>query len=64
MPVKISVLTNQSTVHGEDIMVKFNALQSAKVPDSKTPKRQRDVLNGVLAERILAELCSNSEITQ
>jgi ATP-dependent DNA helicase RecG len=51
-------------VHGEDIMVKFNALQSAKVSESKTPKRQHDVLNGVLEEQILEELCSNPEITQ
>lgn len=51
-------------VHGEDIMVKFNALQSAKVSDSKTSKRQLDVLNGVLADRILEELSSNPKITQ
>ncbi len=51
-------------VHGEDIMVKFHALQSAKVSNSKTPKRQLDVLNDVLADRILEELCSNPEITQ
>jgi ATP-dependent DNA helicase RecG len=51
-------------VHGEDIMVKFNALQSAKVSETKTPKRQYGVLNGVLAEQILEELCSNPKITQ
>ncbi len=34
------------------------------MPDSKTPKRQFDVLDGVLADRILEELCSNPEITQ
>lgn len=28
-------------VHGEDIMVKFTALQSAKMPDSKAPKHRR-----------------------
>lgn len=28
------------TVHGEDIMVKFHALQSAKVPNSKAPKHR------------------------
>ena len=51
-------------VHGEDIMVKFTALQSARVPESKTPKRQNDVLNGVLAERILEELHISPTITQ
>ncbi len=28
-------------VYGEDIMVKFNALQRAKVPNSKVPKHRR-----------------------
>lgn len=51
-------------VHGEDIMVKFAALQSAKISDSKTPKRQIGVLNDVLAERILMELREYPAITQ
>ncbi len=37
-------------VHGEDIMVKFNALQSAKVPDSKVPSGS---LDGSLEIKIL-----------
>jgi ATP-dependent DNA helicase RecG len=37
-------------VHGEDIMVKFNALQSAKVSESKTPKRHDEPLNEPLDE--------------
>ena len=32
-------------VHGEDIMVKFHALQSAKVSDSKAPNRHNDGMN-------------------
>lgn len=32
----------------EDIMVKFKALQSAKVIDSKTPNRQSGVLDGTV----------------
>lgn len=35
-------------VSGGDIMVKFTALQSAKVPDSKTPNRQNGGLDGGL----------------
>lgn len=32
-------------VHGKDIMVKFHALQSSKVPDSKMPNRHNDDIN-------------------
>ena len=39
-------------VHGEDIMVKFNALQSAKVPDSKAPKHQNEALSESLDEAL------------
>lgn len=35
-------------VSGGDIMVKFTALQSAKVPDSKTPNRHFGGLDGGL----------------
>ncbi len=44
-------------VHGEDIMVKFHALQSAKVPDPKAPKGHGEPLDelmeGPLEEKIL-----------
>lgn len=44
-------------VHGEDIMVKFHALQSAKVSDSKAPKGQGEPMDEPmerpLEERIL-----------
>lgn len=32
-------------VHGEDIMVKFHALQDAQVADSKAPNRHNDGIN-------------------
>ncbi len=40
-------------VHGEDIMVKFHALQSAKVSDSKIAKGHGEPLNEPLEEKIL-----------
>lgn len=44
-------------VHGEDIMVKFFALQSAKVSNSKAQDVTKDVTKGVtLEEKILALL--------
>lgn len=39
-------------VHGEDIMVKFKALQSAKVPETKIPKLQNEALDGALEKNI------------
>ncbi|MBD5553986.1 MAG: winged helix-turn-helix transcriptional regulator [Roseburia sp.] len=47
-------------VHGEDIMVKFIALQSAKVPDFVNPKPQNDALEN----RLLKLLKENPYLTQ
>ncbi|MDO5563842.1 MAG: ATP-binding protein [Eubacteriales bacterium] len=43
-------------VHGEDIMVKFSALQSAKVPDSKTPNRHDGGLDVGLGDGLEKEI--------
>jgi ATP-dependent DNA helicase RecG len=54
-------------VHGEDIMVKFHALQSAKVPESKTPNRHNGGINvGLevgLENKILAAMAEDSSVT-
>lgn len=54
-------------VHGEDIMVKFHALQSAKVPDSKMPNRHNDGINvGLdvgLEKKILTIMGEDSSVT-
>lgn len=47
-------------VHGEDIMVKFNALQSAKVPNPKVPNGS---LNGSLEFEILKLIHDNPAST-
>lgn len=39
-------------------------MQSALIKDSKTPKRQIDVLDGVLADRIIEAFQSNPKVTQ
>ncbi|MCM1501024.1 MAG: putative DNA binding domain-containing protein, partial [Clostridium sp.] len=55
-------------VHGEDIMVKFHALQSAKVSDSKVPKHQSTAdfgaLDDALVQKILKVLRHKPEISQ
>ncbi len=55
-------------VHGEDIMVKFHALQSAKVPNSKEPKHQSTAVFGALddalVQKILEVLRHKPEISQ
>ncbi len=55
-------------VHGEDIMVRFHALQSAKVPDSKVPKHQNEALdealNEALEKKLKIILKDNPNITQ
>ena len=51
-------------VSGGDIMVKFAALQSAKVPDSKAPKPQDIALNDALENRMLIVLKENPKIKQ
>jgi ATP-dependent DNA helicase RecG len=50
-------------VHGEDIMVKFHALQSAKVPESKTPNRHNVGLEVGLENKILAAMAEDSSVT-
>lgn len=54
-------------VHGEDIMVKFSALQSAKVPDPKALNRHNgglDVgLGDGLKEEIIRMLSENPKLT-
>lgn len=51
-------------VHGEDIMVKFKALQSAKVSDSKNPKPQDDALDDALESKLMMLLKENPYLTQ
>lgn len=52
------------TVLGDDITVKFYALKSAKISDSKIPKHQADVLGDVLEDRILDELRTDAGLNQ
>ena len=49
---------------GDDITVKFFALESAKISESKNPKHQGDVLGDVLEDRILDELRRDSSLNQ
>lgn len=51
-------------VLGDDITVKFFALESAKISESKNPKHQGDVLDDVLEDRILDELRRNPSLNQ
>ena len=51
-------------VLGDDITVKFFALESAKISESKNPKHQGDVLGDVLEDRILDELRRDSSLNQ
>lgn len=51
-------------VHGEDIMVKFSALQSAKILDFKAPNVTKDVtMDATMEIKILALLKDNASIT-
>ncbi|MDD4370574.1 MAG: ATP-binding protein [Anaerostipes sp.] len=50
-------------VHGEDIMVKFSALQSAKVPDSKMPNRHDVGLDVGLEKEIIRMISENPKHT-
>ena len=51
-------------VLGDDITVKFFALEGAKISESKNPKHQGDVLGDVLEDRILDELRRNPSLNQ
>ena len=48
---------------GDDLTVKFSALESVTLSDSKIPKRQNGGLNGGLADRIIAIISSDKTIT-
>lgn len=49
---------------GDDLTVKFTALESAKVSNSKIPKHQGDVLDDVLENRIVKELQEDAKLNQ
>ena len=51
-------------LHGEDIMVKFYALQNGKVSDSKVPKHQNEALGEALKNRMIKALEENPSIAQ
>ena len=51
-------------VHGEDIMVKFKALQSAKALNLKASKPQGDALNDALGDKLMMLLKNNPYLTQ
>ena len=60
MPAKIS----EYIVHGEDIMVKFSALQSTEILDSKAQDVTKDVAKDISIEvKILTLLKENASIT-
>lgn len=48
---------------GDDLTVKFSALESVTLSDSKIPKRQNGGLDGGLADRIIAIISSDKTIT-
>ena len=48
---------------GDDLTVKFSALESAIISDFKTSKRQNGGLNGGLADRIIMVISSDKTIT-
>ncbi len=52
------------TVLGDDLTVKFTALESAKVSDIKAPKYQIDTLDNTLDKKILALIEGKPTITQ
>ena len=43
----------ESTVLGDDLTVKFTAVERSKASDSQNPKDQAETLDDTLAERIL-----------
>ena len=51
-------------IHGEDIMVKFKALQSAKISSPKDSKHQSDALNDALGDKLMMLLKENPYLTQ
>ncbi|MCM1158635.1 MAG: putative DNA binding domain-containing protein [Bacteroidales bacterium] len=51
-------------VHGEDIMVKFKALQGIKASDFKEPKPQSDALGDALEDKLMMLLKEKPHLTQ
>ena len=54
----------KSAMRGNGLRVHFKALENALIEDLKTPKRQNDVLDDVLADRIIDALLKEPTITQ
>lgn len=52
------------TVMGDDLTVKFTALESAKISNFKILKHQDEVLDDVLDERIVGELQRDAGLRQ
>ncbi len=49
---------------GTTLRIRFRALESALIDQAKAPKRQNDVLDDVLADRIIKALKEAPQITQ
>lgn len=61
---KLGTPNPEYTVLGDDITVKFTALESAKPSGAKNPKHQDDVLDDVLDDRIVSELKKDARLNQ
>lgn len=61
---ELGTLEPEYRVLGDDITVKFFALESAKISESKNPKHQGDVLGDVLEDKILDELWRDPRLNQ
>lgn len=61
---KLGTPNPEYTVLGDDITVKFTALESAKPSRAKNPKHQDDVLDDVLDDRIVSELKKDARLNQ
>lgn len=61
---ELGIADPEYTVLGDNLTVKFVALESAKVLDSKIPKHQDDVLDDVLENRIIKELRKDTKLNQ
>ena len=61
---ELGTLNPEYIVLGDDITVKFFALESAKISDFQNSKHQADVLADVLEDRILDELKKDAGLNQ
>ena len=61
---ELGTADSEYTVPGDDLTVKFTALESAKVSDFKISKHQNDVLDDVLEDRIIKELQKDVKLNQ